>query len=124
MSQAKTRSRWKRIFLLVLKTYAGLSAVVVTAVLALLLWDYLTPPSASEDHKVAGEVDPKLSLPPIELKYELPRGPDIVDGRFRISPESNGLLKTGGSQPNGAANRGQPVRSETNQAPAATGSHR
>jgi len=125
MSEAKTRSRWTRTFFLVLKVYAGLSAVLVTGVLALMLWAYLTPTSATEDHNGAGGPEPKmLSLPPVELKYELPRLPASVDGLLQVRPESDGLVKTGASQPDGATNRSQPVRSGTNQTPAAAGSGR
>jgi len=122
MSEGKTRLKWKRILFLVLKVYAGLCAVVVTAVLAIILWAYLTPTS-TEDHAAAKDSDAKVwSPPPVDLNYDLPRVP--ASGLFGISPEPDGLPKTGGPQPDGAANRSQPVRPQKNGAPAEAGSHR
>jgi hypothetical protein len=115
MSEGKTRFKWNRILFLVLKVYAGLCAVVVTGVLALILWAYLIPTSATEDHDGANEPAAKVWSPPsVDLNYDLPRVPASGEGLFRISPEPDGLPKTGGHQPDGAANQSQPARPETN----------
>jgi hypothetical protein len=129
VNDVKKRSKWKRVAVVALKVYAGLCTLLVTAVLALILWEAgrTTQTSAGEHQQptTVEEGDPMgLNFTGSGLSYDLPRAPTPVEGLFRRHAELDAVGQTSPRQPYGAANRSQPVGPDTNRPPAAAGSGR
>jgi len=119
---AEIRSKWVRIFFLLLELYAGLCTVLVTLVLTIMLWSYLSPPTIAESpHRALGPDLHMSNLAPIDLNYDLPRPRSSVDGLFRIIPASDALLTTGLSQTANQIKLLQPR--QTNQSSASASGH-
>jgi len=121
MRDAKSRSVWKRALFALLKVYAGLCTLLVTAVLAFILWEVIpTQPPSAQGHQnqlTSAEGEPKeLDL---TLSYDLPKVPRTFDGPFQVHAAG-----TSASQPDGAADGSQPFSSVTNRAAGSAGSRR
>ncbi len=109
MRDTKSCSAGKRVFFGVLRVYAGLCTLLVTAVLALILWEVISTQSTSaEGHPnqvTSAETESKAwDLRDVVLSYDLPKVPSTFERSF----QRHGADVTA-SQPDGAAGGSLPV---------------
>ena len=119
MRDAKSRSAWKRIPLALLKAYAGLCTLLVTAILALILWDRIStqttsaePAQGDQDRITSAELE--LKRLDLTLSYDLPKMARTDDGPLQIHTAGGNA-----SQQDRAADGSQPSGAETNRLPEA-----
>ena len=85
MHDAEPRSMWKRVLMVAVKVYAGLCTALVTAALALILWEVWTRPTLSQERHgqpTTAEAGPRgLDFSGIGLSYDLPKAASASGGR-------------------------------------------
>jgi hypothetical protein len=101
MSDKKIIWSLKRVLIVALKVYAGFCTLLVTTCLICFVWAASTSTASGQ---VTEEDLKALGFTGADLKHE--------------------LLRQNASQPNGAANRSQPIGLDTNRPPGAAGSSR
>ena len=112
MKEQPKPSKLKRATLFLLKVYATLCTLIVTAFIGLIVWAKLTPDASAtqqEGTSSRGVTTTKDDLPGWRLNVDTELR---LDGSY---PDPSRF------QLDGAANRDQPIRSETNRTSAAAG---
>ena len=125
--RSRSLSTSKRVLIVAFKVYVGLCTLLVTACIAFMLWEVAsTPTSSGQDHPrtIGAEIPVEPDWTRIRISYDSPQAAPTGHWLFHGLTGTQTLIERAPSQPNGAANGSQPIRSETNRMSPAAGSRR